>query len=124
MTTPITQHEGKKYLRKIQDVPQVEGAVPQVFHVDVYCVIEAFGVTCPAVAHALKKLLCAGQRSKGSRIEDLTGAIAAINRAIELETRRERLLSADAQALLESIESQWTGPGFQGHQSSVLAPRG
>lgn len=85
MSTPIMQHEGRKYLRTICDAT---GGEPRRCQVDVYAVIEAFGVTCPAVAHAIKKLLAAGQRDKGDVIADLTGAIAAINRAIELEKLR------------------------------------
>lgn len=85
MGTNIRNHEGKKYLREIHaaDIPQV------CINVDVYSVIEAFGITCPAQAHALKKVLCAGQRGKGTKIDDLVGAIAALSRAIELQQQRE-----------------------------------
>lgn len=54
-----------------------------------YCVLNAFEVDCPATAHTIKKLLCAGKRGRGSRIDDLVGAIAAINSAIEMEKQRE-----------------------------------
>lgn len=80
MGTPITQHEGKKYLRLIH--PANGDGRP--IYVDVYSVLVAFGVTCPATAHALKKLLAAGQRGKGDKKADLVGAIAAINRAVDL----------------------------------------
>lgn len=75
----ITEHEGKKYLRKITDP-----TTGQTIQVDVYAVLVAFGVTCPATAHAVKKLLCARQRGKGDLIDDLKGAAAAVNRALEL----------------------------------------
>ena len=52
---------------------------------DVYDVLTAFGVTCPAVAHAVKKLLCAGQRGHKDRLTDLREAMTAIARAAELE---------------------------------------
>lgn len=81
MSTPITQHEGKKYLRLIN--PANGDGRP--IYVDVYAVLVAFGVTCPATAHAVKKLLAAGQRGKGDKKADLVGAIAAINRAIDLD---------------------------------------
>lgn len=90
MTTEITKHEGKKYLRTVYPAFPVDvgvAAVPSIL-IDVYCVLEAFQVICPATAHAVKKLLCAGERSKGSRLQDLEGARAAINRAIELEKQR------------------------------------
>jgi hypothetical protein len=54
-------------------------------HIDVYDVLVAFNVTCPAVQHGVKKLLCAGLRGKGDRLQDLTEARQAIDRAIELE---------------------------------------
>ena len=52
---------------------------------DVYDVLDAFGVTCPATAHAVKKLLCAGQRGHKDRLTDLQEAAAALTRAVELE---------------------------------------
>lgn len=75
----IDQHEGKKYLRTIRSA--VNDAEVQV---DLYAILVACGVTCPAIAHACKKLLFAGQRGKGDRVQDLTEARGAIDRAIEL----------------------------------------
>lgn len=83
-STPIDQHEGKKYLRTIQAADS-----DQSINVDVYAVLVAFGVTCPARAHAIKKLLCCGTRGKGDAIADLVGVLAAVNRAIELESQRQ-----------------------------------
>lgn len=85
VATPITAHEGNKYLRTIR--PAVDIANP--IRVDVYAVLEAFGVTCPARAHAIKKLLCAGIRGKGNELDDLKGVLAAVNRAIELQQARD-----------------------------------
>ncbi len=53
--------------------------------VDVYDVLKAFNVTCPALQHAVKKVLAAGQRGVKSSIEDKNEAIASIKRSIELE---------------------------------------
>lgn len=77
---PITHHGGAKYLRLIH--PADGNGTP--IRVDVYAVLVAFEVTCPAVAHSLKKLLCAGQRGKGDRKADLQGAMDALWRALEL----------------------------------------
>ena len=74
----ILSHEGKKYLRNIRS------PLGSIIQVDVYAVLKAFNVTCPATAHAIKKLLCAGQRGKGKVLDDLIGAKAALCRAIEL----------------------------------------
>lgn len=77
----IDMHEGSKYLRAIN--PADGKGTP--IRVDVYEVILAFRVTCPARQHAIKKLLCAGTRDKGGTLDDLIGCRAAIDRAIELE---------------------------------------
>ena len=77
----IADHEGSKYLRTIWSAKIHDSCV----ETDVYSVLVAFDVTCPAVAHCVKKLLCAGTRGKGSRLDDLRGAMAALNRAIDLE---------------------------------------
>ena len=54
-------------------------------YVDVYDVLEAFCVTNPATAHAIKKLLAAGERGYKNAEQDLREAISSIERAIELE---------------------------------------
>lgn len=80
----INEHEGSKYLRKIRSAVTSDS-----IQIDVYAVLEAFAVTCPARAHAIKKLLCAGGRGKGGQLADLIGADAAVSRAIELQKARE-----------------------------------
>lgn len=52
--------------------------------VDVYDVLTAFAVTCPAIQHAIKKLLCPGQRGSKSAAQDLREAVVSIERAIQL----------------------------------------
>jgi len=79
----IDKHEGKKYLRLIHSAKPDN--VRQPISVDVYAVLVAFGVTCPARAHAIKKLLCCGNRGKGSELDDLKGVLAAVSRAIQLQ---------------------------------------
>ena len=71
---------GSKYLRSIQTVDS---------RVDVYAVIEAFAVTCPARQHAVKKLLCAGIRGKGGEAQDLAEARDAVDRAIQMQAGRD-----------------------------------
>jgi len=68
-------HSGSKYLR---DVQLIGGKI------DVYAVLVAFGVSCPARQHAIKKLLCAGLRGKGDELQDLREAGDAIDRAIQI----------------------------------------
>lgn len=71
---------GNKYHRTIRILPNGK--------VDVYCVLDAFDVRCPARAHAIKKLLCAGIRGKGDSTQDLKETVDAVLRAIELEQGR------------------------------------
>ncbi|HYE79129.1 MAG TPA: hypothetical protein VEI97_14195 [bacterium] len=78
------KHSGSKYVREIKSAVS-----DQRIAVDVYSVLEAFQVTCPARQHAIKKLLCAGLRGKGSELDDLQEAIDAIRRAVELQQQRE-----------------------------------
>lgn len=82
MTKTIQDHEGKKYLRTIRSC--VDNTTIQV---DVYSVLRAFNVTCPIVAHMVKKLLACGERGKGDRLADLLGVEAAVSRAIEEERK-------------------------------------
>lgn len=75
---------GNKYHRRIPSVEDISGFTVG----DVYSVLEAFQVTCPARQHAIKKLLCAGIRGKGDSLQDLRETKDAVVRAIELETQR------------------------------------
>ena len=63
-----------KYSRKCKGV-----------YVDIYDVLRAFNVTNPATAHAIKKLLAAGERGHKDLLTDLKEAHASISRAIDLE---------------------------------------
>ena len=56
---------------------------PEVY-VDVYDTLTAFNVTCPAIAHAIKKLLAPGERGTKDKLTDLKEALASIERAIEI----------------------------------------
>ena len=53
-------------------------------HVDVYRVLDLFQVTHPARAHAIKKLLCAGDRGNKNLLKDLQEAVVSIQREIEM----------------------------------------
>lgn len=58
--------------------------------VDVYDVLKAFNVTCPATQHAIKKLLMPGKRGNKSVSQDLSEARFSIERAIQLEKDEPR----------------------------------
>ena len=78
---PPFNPSGSKYLRRAPLTPDNR--------IDVYAVLEAFQVHCPARQHAIKKLLAAGLREKGDILQDLNEAHDAITRAIELQIGRE-----------------------------------
>lgn len=52
--------------------------------VDVYDVLKAFEVTCPALQHLIKKALCAGLRGHKDATQDLQDIIDSAIRAKEL----------------------------------------
>lgn len=52
--------------------------------IDVYRVIELFEVTHPALQHALKKVLCAGDRGAKDWVKDVQEAIDSLNRALQM----------------------------------------
>jgi hypothetical protein len=54
--------------------------------IDVYRVLVLFGVTNPCLQHAIKKLLCAGQRGVKSQKQDVQEAIASLLRYLEMQT--------------------------------------
>tara|TARA_R100000808_G_scaffold21634_1_gene46776 strand:+ start:14555 stop:14878 length:324 start_codon:yes stop_codon:yes gene_type:complete len=83
--TESSKHSGSKYERKIAHLHNPA----HVITVDVYSVLEAFKVTCPARQHAIKKLLCSGLRGKGSVEQDLKECLDAIIRGLELQKVRE-----------------------------------
>lgn len=52
--------------------------------VDVYRVLDLFDVTHPAVQHAAKKVLCAGQRGAKDWEKDIQEAIDSLQRALDM----------------------------------------
>lgn len=62
--------------------------------VDVYAVLEAFQVTCPAMAHAAKKVLCCGQRGAKDSKQDIEESIQALERAKTLLMDRQESIPA------------------------------
>lgn len=54
--------------------------------IDVYRVLVLFDVTNPCLQHAIKKLLCAGQRGVKDQKQDVQEAIASLLRYLEMQT--------------------------------------
>ena len=51
--------------------------------IDIYDILVAYGVTCPARQHAIKKLMLAGQRGAKGSVQDLEEAAHALSRALD-----------------------------------------
>lgn len=64
-----------KYLRSISHT-----ASDTAIEVDVYDVLDAFGPIPPPIQHAIKKLLCAGNRGIKGVAQDYQEAIVSIQR--------------------------------------------
>ena len=52
--------------------------------IDIYDILKAWGVTCPATQHAIKKLLQPGERGHKDKLTDLREALASVERAIQM----------------------------------------
>ena len=69
-----------------QDVkyPHYFKSVSHLEAIDVYRVLSLFQVNEPCIQHAIKKLLCAGDRGNKSMITDITEARDSLNRHLEM----------------------------------------
>ena len=64
-----------------------EDSEPVKTYVDVYDVLWSFDVRCPAVQHAIKKLLKPGQRGVKDSIQDKLEAVSSVLRSIDNERK-------------------------------------
>ena len=67
----------RKYNHYFKNVAHLES-------LDVYRVLQLFGVTDPCLQHAIKKLLCAGLRGVKDQDKDIQEAIDSLQRALEM----------------------------------------
>ena len=69
-----------------QDIkyPHYFKSVSHLETVDVYRVLTLFQVNDACIQHAIKKLLCAGDRGDKSMIKDITEARDSLNRHLEM----------------------------------------
>lgn len=63
-------------------------------HIDIYRVLNLYGVTDPAIAHAVKKLLCAGDRGSKDARKDIVEARDALNRKLDMMEEDEEAEAA------------------------------
>ena len=58
--------------------------------IDVYRVLDLFGVSNPCLQHAIKKLLCAGTRGVKDERKDIEEAVSSLVRCLEMQTEDEK----------------------------------
>ena len=80
------EHYMNKYQRKLTNpiIKEMDGCLTDIeleVVIDVYDVLDAFDVTNPAAAHAVKKLLCPGTRGVKDWETDHQEAIDSLERA-------------------------------------------
>lgn len=78
--------------------------VSHLLSVDIYRVLSLFGVTDQAIGHAIKKLLCPGERGSKTKREDIQEAIDSLERWKEMEG--EDFLSVVKQSLTDDPASE------------------
>ena len=57
--------------------------------IDVYRVLDLFGVSNPCIQHAVKKLLCSGTRGVKDERKDIEEAVSSLVRYLEMKTEDE-----------------------------------
>lgn len=80
----IEQHLSEQRAKEIEELGNKYIRVCKGTKIDVYDVLVAFEITCPAMQHAIKKMLCTGIRGHKTFNEDADEAIKSIQRAKEL----------------------------------------
>ena len=70
----------------MNDFTHYQKPVEHLKWIDVYRVLLLFGVTDPCLQHAIKKLLCAGNRGVKDELKDVQEAIASLTRYLEIKT--------------------------------------
>ena len=73
----IRGNQNRKHGHYFKDVSNLD-------FIDVYAVLKLFGVTDPCLQHAIKKLLCAGQRGVKDQAKDINEAKDTLERCLEL----------------------------------------
>lgn len=64
-------------------------AVQHLDTIDIYRVLQLYGVTDPCIQHAVKKLLCSGQRGVKTESQDVQEAIDTLHRYQEMQKEDE-----------------------------------
>lgn len=74
---------------------------------DVYDILQAYEITNPAIQHAVKKILKAGQRGYKDKSQDYDEAIQSIERAKELESPTLTFEEIRLKEMFETIKNKF-----------------
>jgi hypothetical protein len=89
-----------KYDTKIRDKYDV---TKEPVTIDVYQVLDAYGVANSAMAHLVKKALCCGHRGHKDVLEDCKDIIDSALRARQLETQHEYVRMMNEQDKIRNL---------------------
>tara|TARA_R110002012_G_scaffold318308_1_gene536399 strand:+ start:36513 stop:36773 length:261 start_codon:yes stop_codon:yes gene_type:complete len=78
-------------MSKISKLSKYDRPTPLGQTMDVYDVLEAFDVRCPALQHLIKKGLCAGIRGHKDTLQDLYDIIVSAEAAVRLQEGRNKI---------------------------------
>lgn len=78
-------------------------------YVDVYRVLELFGVSDPSIQHAVKKLLVAGGRGHKNLEKDVKEAIVSLERWIEMREEESSPIQDGPKGCDESYQTSAVG---------------
>lgn len=84
LTEPIKKYKICTMVPSVPAVNKYSRMIAPGVYVDVYDVLKAFGVNCPALQHLIKKALAAGNRGHKDLMTDLDDIIDSALRAKEL----------------------------------------
>lgn len=86
--------------------------------IDVYRVLALFGVTDPCMQHALKKVICAGQRGAKGTDRDIQEAIDTLQRWQEMRAEDE------ASTVKDSLTVEWPTPEQEARIDNIVLSHG
>ena len=77
-------------MEKVNKYSHYQKSVEHLKWIDVYRVLDLFNVVNPCLQHAIKKLLCAGQRGVKDERRDVEEAVSSLVRYLEMQTEDEK----------------------------------
>ena len=90
--------------------------------IDIYRFLELFGVTKSTYQHAVKKIVCAGQRGAKDERKDIGEAIVSLTRALEMLDEDERAATIRKAVEDGDIVLEFGEPVFVGRLGEVTMP--